>query len=168
MKELIYNQKTIPKAKWRYGIRSSAAAGCGWIATYNALILMGYEAFPKPLIRYFVKQIPLVNGVFGTVAWGPALYFKKRGFKITCSLRRKRFDEIIKNNDVCVLYYRWISKWKFGGHFVTVKYQDGRILGYNTYTNSVGPDEYGDSLEAFLKKKKYFGALLVGIKNKQS
>ena len=41
MVDLIYNQKKIPKDQWRYGFRSSAATGCGWIATYNALQLMG-------------------------------------------------------------------------------------------------------------------------------
>ena len=47
MEDLIYCQKQIPKEKWRYGLRSSAAVGCGWIATYNALRLMGYRADPR-------------------------------------------------------------------------------------------------------------------------
>ena len=42
--ELIYNQNDIPKGQYRYGLRSSASVGCGWIATYNALTLMGYRA----------------------------------------------------------------------------------------------------------------------------
>ena len=50
MDDLIYNQHKIPKEKWRYGFRSSAATGCGWIATYNALRLMGYRATPEDLI----------------------------------------------------------------------------------------------------------------------
>ena len=41
---------------------------------------------------------------------------------------------------------------------------DEGILAYNTYRNSKGPDRYGESLEAFLKKKKYFGAVLIGIR----
>ena len=43
MSALIYNQNHIPKDQYRYGLRSSAQVGCGWIATYNALCLMGYE-----------------------------------------------------------------------------------------------------------------------------
>jgi hypothetical protein len=168
MKELIYNQRKIPKSRWRYGIRSSAAAGCGWIAAYNALVLMGYEAFPERLIRYFTYQVPLINGTFGTVAWGPALFFKKRGFKVTLSIRRKKYDAVVKNSDVSILYYHWRSKWKFGGHFATVRYQDGRYIGYNTYSNSTGPDEYGESLEKFLKKRKYFWTMIIGIENKSA
>ena len=79
MKELIYNQNHIPREKWRYGLRSSAATGCGWIATYNALRLMGYKASPEKLIRYFERQLPLIHGNAGTSILGPALFFSAAG-----------------------------------------------------------------------------------------
>ena len=166
MNDLIYNQRSIPKEKWRYGFRSSAATGCGWIATYNALVLMGYEVFPERLIRYFERQVPLINGNLGTIMLGPALYFKKRGFGVKVTAGRKQFDELAKNSDVCILFYYWRNKWKFGAHFTTVQYQDGKFIGYNTFSNSTGPDVYGESLMEFLKKRKYFGAVLIGIRNK--
>ena len=119
MKELIYCQRQIPRHKWRYGLRSSAAVGCGWIATYNALRLMGYTVDIPKLIR-----------------------------------------------DVCILFYRWREKWKLGAHFVALQYRDGSFTGYNTYRNSRGPDAYGESLEAFLKRKKYFGTFLIGIRRR--
>ena len=62
MKDMIYNQTKIPKDQWRYGLRSSAATGCGWIATYNALRLMGYYSKPENLIRYYDRQLPLIQG----------------------------------------------------------------------------------------------------------
>ena len=72
MDDLIYCQRSIPKEQWRYGLRSSAATGCGWIATYNALRLMGCEAQPEKLIRYFQRQVPLLQGNAGTLALAPA------------------------------------------------------------------------------------------------
>ena len=60
MEDLIYCQKDIPKAQWKYGLRSSAATGCGWIAAYNALYLMGYEAKPEELIAAFQRQLPVL------------------------------------------------------------------------------------------------------------
>ena len=66
--------------------------------------------------------------------------------------------------DACVLFYWWRNKWKFGRHFVTVQYKDDCFVGYNTYSNSKGPDFYGDSLEQFLKRRKYFWAMLSGVK----
>ena len=166
MEELIYNQNKIPKKQWRYGLRSSAATGCGWIATYNALHLMGYPADPEDLIRTYEHQVPLINGNLGTVLFGPGLQFHKWGFPVKAVLHRAKFDEEAKNADVCILFYRWIKKYKYGAHFVALHHTEDGFIGYNTYRNSIGPDRYGASLETFLKKKKYFGAVLFTIKKK--
>lgn len=163
---LIYNQKKIPKEQWRYGFRTSAATGCGWIATYNALRILGYDAQPQPLIRLFERQFPLVHGNCGTSLWGPALYFKKRGFPVKCTAIRSEFDAVAKESDVCILFYWWRSEKKMGAHFVALQYTDAGFEGYNTFSNSTGPDLYGESLDAFMKKKKYFACFLTGIRKK--
>ena len=168
MNDLIYNQRDIPKAQWRYGLRSSAATGCGWIATYNALRLMGYRAEPEDLIRYYEHQLPLIHGNAGTSFWGPALCFKHWGFPIEITVKREEFDEIAKRSDVCILFYRWRRKYKFGAHFVTVRKTETGFRGYNTFRNSTGPDNWGSSIEGFLKKQQYFGAVLLGIKEKRT
>ncbi|MBQ7894944.1 MAG: hypothetical protein IJ364_00105 [Oscillospiraceae bacterium] len=167
MKELIYNQENIPRRQWRYGFRASAATGCGWIAAYNALRLMGYYIQPEKLIKSYEHHLPLLNGPFGTFILEPASFFKKRGFPVKISARQRRFDEIVKANDVGILFYYWRRKFKLGAHFVTVQYKDGRFIGYNTFKNSVGPDNYGISLESFLKKQKFFFPVLMAIKDKR-
>ena len=167
MRELIYNQTQIPKDKWRYGFRSSAATGCGWIATYNALHLMGYHAEPEELIRYYQWQLPLIHGNMGTTIPGPAIRFRQWGFPVTVTFDRKQFDRVARESDVCILFYRWYGKWKLGAHFVALHHTDQGFIGYNTYTNSQGPDLYGESLDTFLKKKKYFGCVLIGIHKKK-
>ena len=164
---MIYNQHQIPKKQWRYGFRSSAATGCGWIATYNALRILGYSAKPEKLIRYYERQLPLINGNMGTFILGPAIYFKQRGFRVKVTARRSMFDEMAQKSDVCVLFFYWRRKMKFGAHFIAVRYQDGKFIGYNTFKNSNGPDQLGVSLETFLKEKKYFGAVLMTICGKR-
>ena len=166
MDDLIYNQTKIPKNQWRYGFRTSAATGCGWIATYNALRLLGYKAEPEELIRYFERQVPLVNGNVGTVIFGPALRFHKWGFPVKPVLRRSDFDREAKEADVCILYYRWLKKYRYGAHFVALRHTPDGFIGYNTYRTSKGPDPYGHSLDAFLKQRKYFGAVLFCIRKK--
>jgi len=166
MQKLIWNQTWIPMEQWRYGFRSSAAVGCGWIAVYNALTLMGYRTEPEALIRYFERMLPLIHGNVGTTIPAPAICLKHMGFGVKVTADRKEFDELARNSDVCILFFRWTKPWKYGAHFVALEYQDGRFVGYNTYTNSTGPDVYGESLDAFLRKKKYFGPVLFGIKRK--
>ena len=164
MDDLIFCQRDIPKEQWRYGLRSSAATGCGWIATYNALRLMGKAAEPEELIRFYERQLPIIHGTCGTTILAPAFYFKKQGYRVEWASRYDRFDGITKRSDVCILFYRWHKKWQIGAHFVALHHTDSGILAYNTYRNSKGPDRYGQSLEKFLRNKKYFGAVLIGIR----
>ena len=167
MKDLIYNQNRIPKKQWRYGFRSSASTGCGWIAVYNALQLMGYHVTPEKLIRSFQRSMPLINGNFGTFLFSPVLYLKKQGFPLRITARRKSFDETAKNSDANILFYYWRKKYKLGAHFVALQHREGRFFGYNTFRSSAGPDDYGSSLEGFLKRQKYFFPVLIGIRDKR-
>ena len=166
MKELIYCQRSIPKKQWRYGLRSSAATGCGWIATHNALRLMGYETDIEALIRYYEWQLPLIHGNAGTSFWGPAVCFRCWDFPVKLCFNPRRFDRVARESDVCILFYRWRKKWRLGAHFVALQYKNGTFTGYNTYSNSTGPDPYGESLEQFLRQKHYFGGILIGIRKK--
>ena len=167
MDDLICNQREIPRKQWRYGFRTSAATGCGWIATYNALRLMNYRAKPEDLIRYFEHQLPLVHGNAGTSIPGPAVFFIQQGFDVKMSARRKEFDRLVRETDVSILFYRWRRGMKFGAHFVAVCYQNGKFTGYNTFRTSRGPDDYGESLEEFLQKQKFFGPVLIAIRDKR-
>ena len=167
MDSLIYNQNHIPKNEYRYGFRSSAATGCGWVATHNALCLMGYRTDIHELIRYYEWQLPLIHGNAGTSFWGPAVCFKNWGFTVKIVLDRKRFDEEAKNADAAILFYRWQKKAKLGAHFVALHHTEKGFVGYNTFTNSEGPDHYGESLDGFLKARKYFGCVLIAIENKK-
>ena len=166
MDDFIYNQHQIPKEQWRYGFRASAATGCGWIATYNALRILGYKAKPEDLIHDYERQVPLINGNAGTVLLGPALRFKQWGFPVKMILDRTQFDEAAKEADACILFYRWLKRYKYGAHFVALHHTEDGYVGYNTFRTSKGPDRYGESLEGFLKRNKYFGAVLFTIHKK--
>ena len=74
---------------------------------------------------------------------------------------------MVKDSDVCILFYYWRKKFKIGAHFTAVRYADGKFIGYNTYTNSQGPDDYGTSLDEFLRRRQYFGTVLIGIRDKR-
>ena len=167
MQDLIYNQHLIPSEQWRYGFRSSAATGCGWIATHNALHLMGYHADTEELIRYFEGQLPLIHGNAGTSIPAPVIRFRTWGFPVEMVLDQKKFDDAAKNADVCLLFYRWRKGYRFGAHFVALQHMENGFIGYNTFKNSIGPDRYGQSLVNFLKRHRYFGPVLICIRDKQ-
>ena len=166
MNGLIYNQHDIPKEEHRYGLRSSADTGCGWIATWNALRIMGYKTDMDQLIRYYEWQLPIVHGNVGTTFWGPAVCFKNWGFPAEVVLDRRKFDEAAKNADACILFYRWRKNYRMGAHFVALHHTENGFIGYNTYRNSTGEDRYGESLNAFLLQRHYFGCVLITIRKK--
>ncbi|MBE6894673.1 MAG: hypothetical protein E7483_03670 [Ruminococcaceae bacterium] len=167
MDKMIYCQRDIPKDKWRYGFRSSAVTGCGWIAVYNALRIMGYKPTPAMVIKYFEQQIPLLNGNTGTFVLSPAMFFKRFNFPVNVTANTKKFDDIAQRSDACILYFWWRNKAKIGAHFVALHHTEKGFVGYNTYRNSKGPDSYGKSLQQFIKNRKYFGAVLIGINNRE-
>ncbi|MBQ4051528.1 MAG: hypothetical protein IJD13_07845 [Oscillospiraceae bacterium] len=166
MREFIHCQRDIPREKWRYGTRSSAAAGCGWIAVYNALILLGIDPDPEELIRFFLRRLPLIHGTFGTSPLAPAAWFKKKGFAVSHTCRRKKTDLLAKSSDVTLLYYWWRDGWQFGAHFITVRFDGENFIGYNVYANSKEPSVLGPSLESFLKKGKRFFPVAIGVNRK--
>ena len=166
MTDFIYNQHAIPRQQYRYGLRASADVGCGWIATWNALKLLGYETDIPALIRYFEWQLPLIHGNAGTSFWGPAVCFRKWGFPVKMILDVKRFDDEAGSADACILFYRWRKGCRLGAHFVALRHTPTGFIGYNTYRDSTGPDPYGDSPPAFLRSHGYFGAVLIAIRNK--
>ena len=166
MNELCYCQRDIPRGELRYGFRASAETGCGWIATYNALRLLGKRADKQELIRYYERQLPLIHGNAGTSFWGPGAFFLHHGFRVEPEVRRERFDALVEGSEVCILFYYWRKGLKLGSHFVALHKTNAGILGYNTYKDSAGPDRYGESLDAFLKKRGYFGCVLIGIREK--
>ena len=167
MNALIYNQNHIPKDQYRYGFRASADTGCGWVATHNALCIMGYQTDIKELIRYYEWQLPLIHGNAGTSFWGPALCFRNWGFPVEIGLQPKQFGDVAQRSDACILFYRWQKGYKLGTHFVALKQDGERITGYNTFSNSVGPDNWGGSVDGFMKKNHFFGGVLIGIKDKR-
>lgn len=168
MDDLILNQTRIPKEQWRYGFRSSAKTGCGWVALYNALVLLGDRHPPEVLISALEKQLPLIHGNAGTICPGPALLLKKWGYPVSIYSDTARFDSLVRRSDAAILFYYWRKGLHFGAHFVALQASPSGFIGYNTYTNSQGPDFYGPSLSAYLKEQGYFGCVLTVIRKKSA
>ena len=167
MNDLIYNQRAIPAEQWRYGFRPSSATGCGWIATYNALRLLGWGVEIEELIRWYECQLPLIHGNAGTTLPAPYLRLRQWGFPVKLVWDRRKFDTAAWEADACILFYRWRRGCRLGAHFVALHHGEDGFIGYNTFKNSTGPDRYGPSLDAFLRKHRYFTPVLMCIQNKQ-
>ena len=168
MADFIYNQKQIPKEQWRYGLRSSAATGCGWIAVYNALHLLHRHAEIPDIIASLKRQLPGIHGNLGTSFWGPALFFREQGFSVKLYYYPQKFDQAGKQSPASILFYHWRQGCRFGAHFAACRYNGSQFIGFNTFKSSTRPDVWGDSISAFLQKNRYYGAILMTIDKPES
>ena len=80
---------------------------------------------------------------------------------------KKEIRHISGRSEYDAATVHWCKEWRTGAHFVALQATEKGVTGYNTFRNSTGPDAYGPSLEAFVKKQKWFGTVLIGIRKKK-
>ena len=155
----IYNQNTGVASQYWFGLFRSSHNGCGWIATYNALIMLGNPQEPYKIISYYEKWGALVYGAAGILPTAVAGYFRSRGYTVKVSYNTSKFDTQAKSNTANVLFY-WHDN---GAHNIAVRWNGWEFIGYNVYSGDSGPKYLGASLAAFLKTNGYTGAMLTSI-----
>lgn len=163
MTEYIYNQNDLPRGL-HYGFRESRATGCGWIAVYNALLYMGYKVNIPALMRKLERQVPLIHGNFGTLAFAPCFFFRSLGFHGEISARVSDFDAMLARSDCALLFYYWKNGKRIGSHFIALHKSPDGITAYNVYANSKGADCLGRSLSDWISANRHFACVLTGIK----
>jgi len=107
--------------------------GCGWIATYNALIILGKPVHPAEIVRSFETNVGIVlGGVFGTYPNAIVDYLNYMGFNVTHTLFPQltmNIDEVIKSSKVSILAYAHTS----AAHYIAIEYREDidKFIVYN-------------------------------------
>jgi len=137
MNVLIDNQNQRPANQIRMGTTEGMNEGwyngCGWVATYNALILLGVPEHPAQIVNHFETSGGTVfGGMFGTYPNAIEAYLKDRGYNVTQTLFpqiTKNIDEEIKNSRVSILAYLHTR----AAHYITIVYREDidRFIVYN-------------------------------------
>ena len=135
--------------------------GCGIVATYNALIMLGNKTDIADINRDYE-----INGVSvcGSISFYPAYvvrYFKSKGYTVYVTYEEDNFDtDTIKNAKANIIYY---TKPK-SGHYVAFNYDDSNYWGYNVFAGSdISAYPIGGSINQFLNKNKYIGRIIISI-----
>jgi hypothetical protein len=90
----------------QYGKYTSDYNGCGWIATYNAVKLMGEKEEVENIISY-LNHYTIVKGKFGTNPIGIKKYLKKKKFKLKSTFRINKFNDYAKHSYEGIVLYLW-------------------------------------------------------------
>jgi RHS repeat-associated protein len=136
--------------------------GCGIVATYNALIMLGNRTDIADINRECE-----INGVSvcGSISFYPAYlvrYFKSKGYTVYVTYDKNKFDNnnTIKNAKANIIYY---TKPK-NGHYVAFNYDGSNYWGYNVFAGSdVSARCIGGSINAFLDGNGYIGRIIISI-----
>ena len=133
----VHGQRRPPVRDLRYGIVRAAWSGCGLIAVYNALLLLGN---PHPLWDVFawgdLKGAALF-GIFGTSHRRAGRLFRQLGYTVTAVTNPSLFDACAQRAEACLFTY-WNRKGRFhkGMHTVCTRWREGALEVYNLYNNS--------------------------------
>ena len=137
MQTLIDNQHQRPANQIRMGstegMNEGWYNGCGWVATYNALILLGDPRHPAEIVRFFEESNGTVmGGVFGTYPNTIERYIRSLGFSVDHTLFPQlsmNIDDAIKASRVSILAYAHTS----AAHYVAIEYREDidKFIVYN-------------------------------------
>lgn len=133
----IHGQSRPPVANMRYGVVRAAWSGCGLIAVYNALLLLGN---PHPLwdvIAWGDLKGAALFGIFGTSHRRAGRLFRQLGYTVTAVTDPARFDFYVQRAEVCLFTF-WNRKGKFykGMHTVCAQWRESVLEVYNLYNTS--------------------------------
>jgi hypothetical protein len=153
---LICDQKSGNAASMLMGYFDSTWNGCGWVATYNALYLLGLKQEPAEIIRYYETHNGLVlNGLFGVKPQSVVEFFNdQKGVTADSYFRPKSpVDDSIKGSTVSIVNYLHDS----GMHYITVEYDSATDTFYtmNTFDNEKDKIGRGDSIDVFFNLNDY-------------
>jgi len=162
----IDNQNQFPASEVRMGTRDGYNEGwyngCGWIATYNALIILGNPIHPAEIVKHFEDNIGTVlGGVFGTYPNAVFNYLDSLGYNVNqATLFNLKIDESIKSSKVSIIAYAHTT----AAHYVAIEYNEDidKFIIYNdsfarAYSKSLNFQDYTtfgaavDSVEAFIR-----------------
>ena len=139
--------------QFRMGFAGAAWNGCGWIAAYNAMIMLGNPKQPEEVISHFDNIFG--NFFFGAFGANPIAlfnYFLFQGYSVGyLSINGIRNSETgTQGATACIMLY-WHGS---GAHYVAFQWTGQNYEAYNTGFNSHGAYTFS-SVYSYITSNKY-------------
>jgi len=136
------------------GIKQFGFNGCGAIATFNALSLLGLKPSLAEIVRFYERKGILFYGLMGVNPVAVGKYLKSLG------IRWKRYTKVgdfmadFTPGKSGILLYWWGNKKGLGAHYVAVEPLAQGIRVYNMYGRQDSSCEFA-GIEEFLETGNY-------------
>ncbi len=122
---------------YRYGFFGSDYNGCGWIAAYNALKLLG-ESPSVHTVIYEFERYRVLFGMFGSTVLGFSHYFENKGYKTTQLVSRNipKIENFMHCHDANIIFYFHPAPFK-GAHFAAAAPFEDKFIFFNAINRSL-------------------------------
>lgn len=157
---MVNGQATLPYAGTSIGLGSYERSGCAYIASYNAMQLLGQPQSLQAITDEFFWQHGMVAfGAGGAGPWSINNYFTYHNIEFTGSQSSSKLTNSITEGSILV-FTIWNNKHNIfeGWHAMTALYTQGNYLVFNRYNDAKDYESY-PSIDAAIAK----GAWIYGI-----
>ena len=133
-------------SSYKFGLKTLDYNGCGIVATYNALLVLGkYVELYKIIYQYEITGGALAGGLLGLNPVYVLAFFKCYGYTVKTSTTLS--DNTAKNAKVNIILYVTSGN---NFHYITVKWNGSRFIAYNVKNQNT-------TFTAMNSIKSYFG-----------
>lgn len=137
--DFIYNQEDDPYGSVSLGLASVAHGGCGPVAVYNVLRMMGnFDIEFSEIVEYFIiNGYTNCGGILGTSYDGCIAFLRDQGYTVYATKKVREYAELAATADACILNY-WFDSSTFvqlGAHFTAFEQCGKTGFYYNAYNN---------------------------------
>lgn len=136
--EMINGQGVFEFADEPMGIGTYSDNGCGIVAVYNAMQLLGeHQALGSIEDDFLLMNGMLLCGLWGVAPWSIGDYFASQGIAYTGYLSFEGLANNVSEGDVIVfMVMNNVNNIFAGFHYMSAQYVSGGFVVYNMYTNS--------------------------------
>ena len=161
---VINGQGVFKFSQTAFGMGSYAHNGCGAIAIYNAMQLLGYDISLGMIYDQITNKYGLcMGGLFGIKASVIDDVFAERGITCTGYWSGNDLMQNVQEGNVVILYVMNDASTLFRGfHYVTAQYVGGQFLVYNMYNESTMPKPTKSILQPYGNSCYLYGCIVGG------
>ena len=150
---MVNGQSKLPYSDVRIGLGSYGKSGCPYIATYNAMQLIGKPQSLSSITSEMFRYGAVAFGAGGAGPWATAKYFDAHEIDYTGSFSADRLVANISEGSVIVFTVFYPTGW----HAMTALYAGGRYLVFNEDNSSSTYKPYSSLENAFLNGVWIYG-----------
>ena len=151
----IYNQKDEGVRDIPFGLANVGHSGCGPVALYNALQLLGQYHFSfEEILQYYEDNHYLTwGGLLGSEISGCVRFLEDQGYIVMLVPNTDKNEDIANIADVCILWYcfRQSGALPVAAHYVAFTQTDGIGKYYNAYSNQTSIYTYRGGPNSFMR-----------------